>query len=479
MTSLRRAGSTPEMRRNRHLDNGAFSTHTQGDRMSWAPDSWRALPIHQQPQYANRSAVEAAVSAVRSLPPLVHPGEVNTLRRRLAAAARGERFLLQGGDCAERFQDCSRTAIESKLKILLQMSLVLTWGARTPVVRVGRIAGQYAKPRSSPTEVVEGVEYPSYRGDHVNTHDLSGREPDPDRLVRAYFHSASTLNYVRALLDGGFADLHHPQDWDLGFISQPERRADYEDMKERIIRALEFMEAVGVRGGPTLRTVELYSSHEGLLLAYEEAQTEKVGDDWYNLGAHLLWIGDRTRQLDGGHVEYFRGIANPLGVKCGPTLAPDDLVALLETLDPNHTPGRITLITRYGAHRIADLLPGHIEAVQRTGRQVLWSCDPMHGNTTKTGTGFKTRDFEQILAELRQAFEIHEAMGGHLGGVHFELTADDVTECVGGPQGLSEGDLGRSYETFCDPRLNYAQSVEMAFLIARRLERRRAGRSTS
>jgi len=442
--------------------------------MSWAPDSWRALPIHQQPTYADPAAVEAALSLVRSLPPLVHPGEVNTLRRRLAAAARGERFLLQGGDCAERFQDCSRTAIESKLKILLQMSLVLTWGARTPVVRVGRIAGQYAKPRSSPTEVVEGVEYPCYRGDHVNTHDLSGRDPDPDRLVRAYFHSASTLNYTRALLDGGFADLHHAQDWDLGFIRQPKHRADYEDMKERIVRALEFMEAVGIRGEAALRTVELYSSHEGLLLAYEEAQTEQVDDRWYNLGAHLLWIGDRTRQLDGGHVEYFRGIANPLGVKCGPTLAPEELAELLEVVDPDHTPGRITLITRYGSDRIADLLPRHIAAVRETGRQVLWSCDPMHGNTTKTGTGFKTRDFDRVLAELSQAFEIHEETGGNLGGVHFELTGDDVTECVGGPQELSEGDLGRSYETFCDPRLNYAQSMEVAFLIAQRLERRRA-----
>jgi len=446
--------------------------------MSWAPDSWRVLPIHQQPKYEDPVAVDQALSLVRALPPLVHPGEVGTLRRRLAAAARGEHFLLQGGDCAERFQDCSRTAIESKLKILLQMGLVLTWGARMPVVRVGRIAGQYAKPRSSPTEMVDGVEYPSYRGDHVNTHDLSSRAPDPNRLVSAYFHSATTLNYVRALLDGGFADLHRPQDWDLGFIRQPERRADYEEMKERIVRALEFMEAVGVQGGSTLQTVELYSSHEGLLLAYEEAQTERVDGHWYNLGAHFLWIGDRTRQIDGGHVEYFRGIANPLGIKCGPTLAPEELAKLIEVLDPDRTPGRITLITRYGADRIADLLPGHIEAVRRTGRQPLWACDPMHGNTTKTGTGFKTRAFDRILAELRQAFEIHEALGGRLGGVHFELTGDDVTECVGGPQEISEGDLGRSYETFCDPRLNYAQSMEMAFLIAQRLERRRKRNAT-
>jgi len=440
--------------------------------MSWAPDSWRRRPIRQQPHYEDAEAVERALFQVCALPPLVHPGEVDTLRRRLADVARGDQFLLQGGDCAERFQDCEKGAIESKLKILLQMSLVLTWGARTPVVRVGRLAGQYAKPRSRSTEVVDGVEYPAYRGDHVNTFDLDGREPDPDRLVAAYFHSAATLNYVRALLDGGFADLHQPQGWDLGFVRHADRRADYEEMKGRIGDALDFMQAVGVRGGRTLRTVELYSSHEGLLLPYEESQTEPVDDAWYNLGAHLLWIGDRTRQIDGAHVEYCRGIQNPIAIKCGPTLDPDDLVELLQALDPGEVPGRVTLITRYGADRVADLLPRHIEAVRKTGRVVVWSCDPMHGNTVKTSAGIKTRAFERILGELEQAFDLHEELGSHLGGVHFELTGDDVTECTGGPQELSEGDLHRSYETYCDPRLNYAQSMEMAFVIAQRLRKR-------
>ncbi len=443
--------------------------------MIWGPQSWRGRTIRQQPNYDEPEAVRRALAQVRALPPLVHPGEVDTLRARLADVARGERFLLQGGDCAERFQDCSKGAIESKLKILLQMSLVLTWGARTPVVRVGRLAGQYAKPRSSDTEIVDGIEVPSYRGDHVNGFDLDSRRPDPQRMVQAYFHSAATLNYVRALLDGGFADLHHPSDWDLGFVRHSARRADYEAMKERIADALEFMASVGVTGGSALRTVELYSSHEGLLLPYEEAQTEPVDADWYNLGAHFLWIGDRTRALDGAHVEYFRGLRNPIGIKCGPSLPPDELEALVEALDPHREPGRITLITRYGVGRAAQMLPQHIAAVQRTGRAVVWACDPMHGNTVKTSVGVKTRAFDAILGELEQVFEVHEAHGSHLGGVHFELTGDDVTECIGGPQELQEGDLHRSYETYCDPRLNYAQSMEMAFVIAQRLRSRRAG----
>ncbi|TNE92398.1 MAG: 3-deoxy-7-phosphoheptulonate synthase [Deltaproteobacteria bacterium] len=438
--------------------------------MTWAPESWRGLPIQQQPTYDDPEAVEAALAQVRALPPLVHAGEVDHLKAQLARVARGEAFLLQGGDCAERFVDCARKPIEAKLKILLQMSLVLTWGARIPVVRVARMAGQYAKPRSRPTEVVDGFgEVHSYRGDHVNGHHPSERRPDPRRLVDAYFHSAATLNYARALLDGGFADLREAEHWDLGFVREAERRAAYQDMTDRILDALDFVRVTGVED-PSLHSVDLWSSHEGLLLAWEEAQTFPVGDKFYNLGAHLLWIGDRTRQVDGAHVEYFRGIANPIGVKCGPSMAPDELLHLLDKLDPEREPGRVTLITRYGADKAGELLPGHIRAIQREGREVVWSSDPMHGNTVSTTNGYKTRNFDRILDELRVVFEVHRAEGSHLGGVHFELTGNDVTECTGGPQGLGELDLVSAYETFCDPRLNYAQSLEMAFLIARRLQ---------
>ncbi len=443
--------------------------------MTWTPRSWRSKPIAQQPRYADPAAVEAALERVRALPPLVAPGEIDTLRRKLADAAAGRAFLLQGGDCAERFQDCALAPIEAKLKILLQMSLVLTWGARIPVIRVGRMAGQYAKPRSSDTEVVDGVEMPSYRGDHVNANlpDLASRQPDPERLVSAYFHSAATLNYARALLDAGFADLHQPRHWDLGFVRSVDSRSEYEDMLERILDALDFVESTGVRGDAALRTVELYSSHEGLLLPYEEALTRELGGAAYNLGAHMLWIGDRTRQLDGAHVEYCRGVENPIGVKVGPSLDAAALVRLVEALEPANRAGRVTLITRFGAERVEALLPPLVAAVRAAGQDVVWSCDPMHGNTHKTAGGIKTRSVDRILGELRGTFDVHSAAGSHLGGVHFELTGEDVTECVGGPQELSEDDLCRSYETFCDPRLNYAQSLEMAFLVAQRLQRRR------
>lgn len=436
---------------------------------TWTPDSWRARPIRQQPTYEDPAALERAVQQVRALPPLVHAGEVDRLRAQLAEAAEGHRFLLQGGDCAERFQDCAAAPIENKLKILLQMSVVLTWGARTPVVRVARLAGQFAKPRSSDTERVQGVEVPSYRGDHVNGFHPSERRPDPARMVAAYFHSAATLNYLRALLGGGFADLHHPRTWDLQFVRHPERRAEYEVMLAQIEDAIHFMESIGAPFDPALRTAELFTSHEGLLLPYEEAQTAQVGSRWYNLGAHLLWIGHRTRHLDEAHVEYFRGIHNPLGVKVGPGLESAELIALLDRLNPDNIPGRITLIVRMGAAHVAARLPPLVAAVQRSGRAVLWSCDPMHGNTVSTQQGVKTRSFDDILHELRASFDGHQRLGTRLQGVHFELTGEDVTECVGGPEGLGEEDLGRSYQTFCDPRLNYGQSLELAFLIAQHL----------
>lgn len=443
---------------------------TRPDQTAWSPDSWRGRPIQQQPTYRDPRALRDAVDRVRALPPLVHAGEVEALRQLLAEAGEGRRFVLQGGDCAERFQDCVSQAIENKLKILLQMSVVLTWGARTPVVRVARMAGQFAKPRSSDTELLDGVEVPVYRGDHVNGLEAHERQPDPERMVRAYFHSAATLNYVRALLDGGFADLHHPEGWDLGFVRDTGHRAEYQQMLDHISDAIRFMESsVGLRSNNALRTVDLYTSHEGLLLDYEEALTRKVDGRWYNLGAHFLWIGHRTRQLDGAHVAYCSGIANPVGVKVGPGSEPDELVELLHRLNPENVPGKVTLISRFGRGKLAGELPALVRAVRRSGRHAVWSCDPMHGNTHKAANGYKTRSAEDIFGELIEAFDAHRAAGGRLGGVHFELTGEDVTECIGGPQALSVDDLARCYETGCDPRLNYAQSLEVAFLIARHL----------
>ena len=447
--------------------------------MAWSPQTWREFPIQQQPEYADADAVESALGVVRALPPLVSAGEVRALREHLARVEMGRAYLLQGGDCAERFLDCSQEAIESKLKIMLQMSLVLTWGARMPIVRVGRLAGQYAKPRSRPMEVVDGVEMCSYRGDHVNSIDASvaARQPDPKRLVDAYFRSAATLNYVRGLIEGGFAALHNPRDWDLGFVRSVATRAEYEEIVVRILDAVSFMKTVGVSYADALQRVEMFTSHEGLLLAYEEAHTCKVDDEWYNLGAHMLWIGDRTRQLDGAHVEYFRGLVNPVGVKVGPSMHADELVELILRLDPKRRPGKITLITRLGADGVRERLPSLIRAVSRASLPVVWSCDPMHGNTYVAGGGLKTRNVEQILKELRLTFDVHEDCDSRVGGVLFEMTGEHVTECTGGPEQLSESDLARSYETYCDPRLNYAQSLEMAFLIAQRLHRRPANQN--
>lgn len=442
---------------------------------SWSPQSWRGKEIRQQPAYDDPAELERVLKQVRSVPSLVHQGEVDTLREQLILAGRGGAFILQGGDCAERFEDCTPEVIESKLKIILQMSLVLTWGARIPVVRIGRMAGQYAKPRSSDTEIINGVPLPSFRGDNVNGIEPTpeSRRADPDRLARSYFYSAATLNYVRALLDGGFADLHHPQHWDLGFVRSVARRAEYEGMLERMLDSLSFVESTGVKGSAAFRTVEFYASHEGLLLPYEEAMTVAVGARWYNLGAHMLWIGERTRQLNGAHVEYFCGIENPVGIKVGPAISAVELVELIRTIEPANREGRVMLITRLGASAAGKRLPELIAATREQKLNVVWACDPMHGNTITTESGYKTRRFDAIREELRQTFEAHDRSGSHLGGVHFELTGADVTECVGGPQELSEADLSRSYETYCDPRLNYGQSLEMAFLLAQKLQRRR------
>jgi 3-deoxy-7-phosphoheptulonate synthase len=446
----------------------------------WSPTSWRRFRAEQQPDYPDPAAAEEVVRQMAKLPPLVTSFEIEGLKRQLAEAARGERFLLQGGDCAESFEECDSSHIASLLKILLQMSLVLVHGTRRRVIRVGRFAGQYAKPRTSPTDTIGGVTLPAYRGDVVNGIGFSPAEriPDPIRLLRGYERSALTLNFIRSLVDGGFTDLHHPEYWDLDFVRHSPLAADYRRIVESIGESLRFMETIaGTKVGMIDR--EFYASHEGLILLYEQAQTRQVPHrpGWYDLSTHFPWIGVRTAKVDSAHVEFFRGIANPIGVKLGPDSSPELVRHLVETLDPHREPGRLTLIHRFGAHRIAKSLPVLVDAVRETGRSVVWSCDPMHGNTESVvpsegpwaGRSVKTRKFAHVLAELEQAFEIHRDAGTILSGVHLELTGDDVTECVGGARGLSEVDLSRSYRSQVDPRLNYEQALEMAMLIARRM----------
>jgi 3-deoxy-7-phosphoheptulonate synthase len=407
------------------------------------------------------------------LPPLVTSWEIESLKDQLARAARGQAFLLQGGDCAESFEDCESAAIAAKLKILLQMSLILVHGTRKQVVRVGRIAGQYAKPRSTDTETRGELQLPSYRGDLVNRSGFTTaeREPDPILMLRGYERAALTLNFIRALADGGFADLHHPEYWDIDFIKHAKLAAEYRKILESIKESVSFMEAVAGQTLTTLRRVDFYTSHEGLALLYEEAQTRQVPrrEGWYNLSTHFPWIGMRTAAVEGAHVEYFRGIRNPVAVKIGPSMSAEWLTSLLEVLHPSDEPGRMTLICRLGAENVSTHLPGFIEAVRRSGKTVLWTCDPMHGNTEATSTGIKTRNFDKILRELQLSFEVHERMGSVLGGVHFELTGEDVTECIGGARGLDEAGLRRAYVSQVDPRLNYEQSLEMAMLVARKL----------
>jgi 3-deoxy-7-phosphoheptulonate synthase len=438
----------------------------------WTLRSWRAKEALQQPTYPAEAHLEEALDYVSSLPPLVTSWEVANLKEELAHAAQGDRFLLQGGECAESFQDCRAEIITSRLKILMQMSLVLTYGLNTRIVRVGRFAGQYAKPRSSDTETRGDTTLPSYRGDIVNGAEFTAeaREPDPQRLVEAYSSSALTLNLVRSLTEGGFADLRHPEYWDLDFMEHSPLAEEYHAMVDAIEDTLDFLETVTNKKLDSLEGVTFYTSHEALLLPYEEALSRSVPhkDGIYNLGTHLPWIGKRTNQPENAHVEYARGLENPIGLKVGPDMTPSTLKRLVRTLDPEDEPGKLTLITRFGADAIADRLPGLLEAVRATGQSVLWICDPMHGNTEKTEDGTKTRRFGNILGELEQAFDIHAAEGSHLGGVHFELTGENVTECVGGARGLSESDLGRAYESLVDPRLNYEQSLEMAFSIVRK-----------
>ncbi|MDB2447214.1 3-deoxy-7-phosphoheptulonate synthase class II [bacterium] len=440
----------------------------------WSPESWRTLPAKQQPEFQDKEKLNEVLSTLKSYPPLVFAGEVEALKAQFEDCSKGERFILQGGDCAERFLDCNENTITAKLKILLQMSVVLCYGARKPIVRIGRIAGQYGKPRSANTEVVDGVEIPVYRGDNVNSFEanLEARKPNPDRLLKGYHLSSMTLNYVRALTKGGFADLHHPENWDLRFVGSSKQKEAYEQVVQNIQNAISFMESLGTQDR-SLDTVEFYTSHEGLILGFEESMTRYVPehDAYYNLGAHMLWIGDRTRQIDGAHIEYFRGIANPIGIKVGPTSTPEDICQLVKALNPSNKPGKIVLITRFGHDLVEKRLGSYIEAVSSNNLNVVWSADPMHGNGNKTDSGIKTRNFDHILSEVEQTFRVHSEHNSHLGGVHFELTGENVTECLGGSEGLTEKDLSLNYATYCDPRLNYSQSLEMAFLLSTLLKK--------
>ena len=442
--------------------------------MLWTPDSWRQRQALQQPAYPDQTAVDRALAELRQLPPLVTSWEVLQLRAQLAEAADGKRFVLQGGDCAERFADCTPRRIANMLKVLVQMSLVLVVGGGRPVIRIGRFAGQYAKPRSADTETRNGIELPCYRGDIVNSPEFTAeaRTPDPQLLLRGYERAALTLNFIRALVKGGFADLHHPEYFDLDWVRDSPHRLDYHRMVETIGESLRFMENVlGVRAGESDR-IEFFTSHEALHLGYEEAQTRNVPrrPGYFNLAAHLPWIGLRTNHPDGAHVEFMRGIENPIAIKVDGKTSRETIARWFELLDPNRTPGRLTFIHRLGVKGIADGLPQLIETVRAEGGRILWICDAMHGNTRTTPSGVKTRHFEDIYSEVEQAFDIHRRMDSHLGGVHIELTGENVTECIGGARGPAEEDLARAYESQVDPRLNYEQSIELAFLIARKMK---------
>ncbi len=443
----------------------------------WRPDSWRSKNAAQQVSYPDEDKLNAVVNEMARMPPLVTSWEVEALKAHLAKAARGEAFLLQGGDCAESFDDCSSESIAAKLKILLQMSLVLVHGSRRPVVRVGRIAGQYAKPRSSDWETRGDVTLPAYRGDNVNCQGFTEaeRRPEPDLMLRGYERSALTLNFIRALADGGFADMHHPEYWDLSFAQTSRHAGEYERIVGAIRESLSFTRAVSGLDLADLRRIEFFTSHEGLSLHYEEAQTRKVPrrEGWYDLSTHYPWIGMRTAQLDGAHVEYFRGVQNPIAIKIGAAMTEDWLLGLLEALNPAREAGRITLIHRMGADKVSEVLPKMIAWVERVKHPVLWVCDPMHGNTETTTDGIKTRRFDRILHEVDAALDVHTKMGTVQGGVHFELTGENVTECIGGASGIGAGDLKRDYRTKVDPRLNCDQALEMAMLIASRARRAR------
>ncbi|MFP4003808.1 MAG: class II 3-deoxy-7-phosphoheptulonate synthase [Alphaproteobacteria bacterium] len=446
---------------------------------NWTPASWRARPALQQPDYPDADTLAAAEARLKSHPPLVFAGEARRLKNLLAEVAAGEAFLMQGGDCAESFAEFSADTIRDTFRVILQMAAALTFGAGMPVVKVGRIAGQFAKPRSEATETQGGRELPSYRGDIVNSieFDERAREADPERMLRAYGQAAATINLIRAFAQGGYAGLYNVHQWNMDFVADSPAGARYRETADRISEALRFMAACGMGPETTAQVsqTEFFTSHEALLLGYEEALTrvDSTSGDWYATSAHFLWVGDRTRQPDGAHVEFLRGVKNPIGVKCGPSLDPDTLIRLLDTLNPQDEPGRITLICRYGADKLARQLPALIGRVKREGRSVVWSCDPMHGNTIKTASGYKTRVFDQVLREVEDFFAIHRAEGTHAGGVHFEMTGRNVTECLGGGDAITEADLSSRYHTHCDPRLNANQALELAFLLAEGIQKER------
>lgn len=445
---------------------------------NWTPNSWRSKPIIQVPEYTNKAELETVEKRLSSFPPLVFAGEARDLRKHLAEVAEGRAFLLQGGDCAEAFAEHGADNIRDFFRVFLQMSVVLTYAASKPVVKVGRIAGQFAKPRSSDTETKDDVTLPSYRGDIINGIDFdeASRIPDPERQIMAYRQSAATLNLIRAFAQGGYANLEHVHSWTLGFVNDSPLGERYKQLADRIGETLRFMKAIGFspEDHPRLRETDFYTSHEALLLGYEEAmtRTDSTSGDYYATSGHMLWIGDRTRQPDHAHVEYFRGIKNPIGLKCGPSMTADGLLELCDILNPNNEAGRLTLINRFGHEKVGDHLPELIRAVEREGKKVVWSCDPMHGNTISAG-GYKTRPFDYVLSEVRSFFDIHKAEGTYAGGVHFEMTGQDVTECTGGAKEVTADDLGSRYRTHCDPRLNANQSLELAFLIAELLQEER------
>jgi 3-deoxy-7-phosphoheptulonate synthase len=448
----------------------------------WSPDSWRKKPVVQVPDYPDQKALEQVEKQLASFPPLVFAGEARALKRALATVASGDAFLLQGGDCAESFAEHRADNIRDFFRVFLQMSVVLTFAAASPVVKVGRVAGQFAKPRSSPMEKQGDKELPSYRGDIVNGPEFTeeARIPDPKRQLEAYRQSAATLNLLRAFSTGGYANISNAHQWMLGFVKDSPQSDRYEALASRLTETLEFMRACGIdpEVHPEMRTTDFYTSHEALLLGYEQAMTrvDSTSGDWYDTSGHMVWIGDRTRQADHAHVEFCRGIKNPLGIKCGPSTTPEGLLKLLEILDPEHEAGRITLIARFGAGKVGEHLPRLIRAVKQDGRKVVWSCDPMHGNTVSAG-GYKTRPFELILQEVREFFGVHASEGTHAGGIHLEMTGQNVTECTGGARAISDTDLKDRYHTHCDPRLNAEQAIEMAFLVADLLKRERVERA--
>ncbi len=452
--------------------------------MRWTPESWRNKPVvHMPTDYPDARALTRVEDELKALPPLVFAGEARTLTAKLADVEAGKAFLLQGGDCAESFKEFSTDNIRDTFRLILQMAVVLTFAGRKPVVKVGRIAGQFAKPRSSSIEQIGDVELPSYRGDIINGMGFTPEErvPDPQRLLKAYNQSAATLNLIRAFAGGGYADLYNIHRWTLGFAADNAYGAKYRDLADKIGEALAFMEAVGVtpETHPDLSRVEVFTSHEALLLNVESALTRLDGGsgEWFDTSAHMLWIGERTRQLDGAHVEFMRGIKNPIGVKCGPTMEADDLLPLIDALNPDNTSGRLTIIGRFGHDKVGKRLPGLMRAVKAAGKKVIWSIDPMHGNTLMAASGYKTRPFDRILGEVKGFIDVAESEGVHPGGVHLEMTGQNVTECIGGAQAVSEDDLSSRYHTHCDPRLNADQALELAFLVAERLKTGRLNQS--